>query len=157
MTTKKEKQRHPPRRHQRAHLVQVWVSGNVIAPLFGFDANLGSRPGVANPHSLEGGGQPPGGVSRGRGQELHPARRRAPAQRQRGSSREGIHATCRHQASKTQHTQREFQLGHIQMVVRVTFQVKDRPCRDLETPEMPGIVRHTGSASRPSVNNQARV
>lgn len=47
----------PPGDRQRegAHLVKVWVSGNVVAPLFGANAGLAVRPGVANPHSLESG------------------------------------------------------------------------------------------------------
>ena len=78
-----------------AHLVQVWVSGDVVAPPLGADASLGARPGVADPHSLQGGRHAPGGVTWGRGEDPHPARRgRAPAQGQSGSSWEGVHVAC---------------------------------------------------------------
>ncbi len=82
--------------HQRAHLVEVRVSGDVVAPLLGADAALAARPGVADPHSLQGGRHSPGRVTRGTGEDPpHPARRRAPAQGQSGSSWEGVHAACK--------------------------------------------------------------
>lgn len=36
-----------------AHLVEVGVSGDVVAPLLGIDGGLAACPGVADPHSLE--------------------------------------------------------------------------------------------------------
>lgn len=94
MTDETVKKRY--RTHQRAHLVEVWVSGDVVAPLLGADAALAARPGVADPHSLERGRHSPSRVARGTGEDPpHPARCRAPAQRQSGSSWEGVHAACR--------------------------------------------------------------
>lgn len=91
---------------QWAHLVQVGVSDDVVAPLLGAHAVLAVRPRVADPHSLERGRQSPGRVTRGAGEDPHPARCRAPAQRQGGSSWERVHAACRQPGSKTTtHTQ----------------------------------------------------
>lgn len=89
------------RTHQRAHLVEVRVSGDVVAPLLGADAAPAVRPAVADPRSLERGRQSPGGVTRGPGEDPHPARCCALAQRQSGSSWEGVHATCRQAGGKT--------------------------------------------------------
>lgn len=69
----------------------MWVSGDVIAPLLGFDAAPGARARVADSHRWGRGCESRGGLRRRvAGQELHSAG--APAQRQRGSSREGVHA-----------------------------------------------------------------
>lgn len=73
------------------------VPGDVVAPLLGSRAALAARPGVAEPHSPERGPvhrHGTGGATRGAGEDPHPAGRRAPAQRQRGSSRERVHADC---------------------------------------------------------------
>jgi len=86
------------RAHRRAHLIQVRVSGDVVAPLLGTDSALLARPGVADTHSLErgpGGRHATGGVTGGAGEDPHAARRHAPeTQRHRGSSRERVHAAC---------------------------------------------------------------
>lgn len=83
------------RRQKRADLVQVRVSGDVVAPLLGFDASSGVGTGMADPDRLGGRRRSPVRVALGAGQQPEPARR-APTQRQRGSSRERVHATCRH-------------------------------------------------------------
>lgn len=80
-----------------ADLVQVWVSGDVVAPLLGFDASFGVASRMADPHRPNGRRRSPVRVTRGAGQQPQPTRgRRAPTQRQRGSSWERVHATCGH-------------------------------------------------------------
>lgn len=79
------------------NLVQMRVSGDVVAALLGFDASFGVAPGMAHPHRLDRLLRWPVPGPLGAGQLPEPARcRRAPAQRQRGSSRERVHATCGH-------------------------------------------------------------
>lgn len=66
------------RRRTSAHLVQVWVPGDVITPFLRLDAAPGARPGVADSHSLNGGWM----SSRVPGKEVRSAGgSRAPAQR----------------------------------------------------------------------------
>lgn len=80
-----------------AHLVQVGVSGNVIAPLLGKHAALSGRPWVADPHSLDSGPVsqlPAGRGTRRGGQRPQSARCCASTQRQRGFSWEGVHVAC---------------------------------------------------------------
>lgn len=143
---KGEKERHTC--HGCSHLVQVWVSSDVIAPLLGADAALGARPGVADSHSRDRGCESRGGVSRGAGEELHSAGRRAPAQGQCSSSWERVHVACT-QAVTTTHTTH----SGSNLYGQVTFQVSGRANCDLESSEKPGI----DSAGLNHVNNLPRL
>lgn len=86
------------RRQKRANLVQVRVSGDVVAPLLGSDASFRVGPRMADPGRLDTRRRrSPVRVTRGAGQQSEATRcRRAPTQRQRDSSWERVHATCGH-------------------------------------------------------------
>lgn len=78
-------------------LVQVRVSGDVVAPLLGRDAPFGLASRMAEPGRLHRRPRCPVRATRGAGQQPEPARcRRAPTQPQRGSSWESVHAACGH-------------------------------------------------------------
>lgn len=126
---------------KRANLVQVRISGNVVAPLLSADASFGVGTRMADPDRLDRRCRSPVRVTGGVGQQPEPTRcRRAPTQRQRGSSWERVHATW----------------GHLMWGKRTNWNAdggkSHLPCQPKRTCDrgrsvMPGIVQRSDSVS----------